>query len=382
MVSGNWVAWQDQRDGNWDIYATDLADGAGTVYQVTSHERDQLRPSLSGTTLVWEDYRHGLAEIYRLDLAALAAGGTVAELEERLTFDLDTQILPDVEGALVAWTDQRGGSKEIYRLDAQGQAQRLTYGDGERLDADAAGNLLVYTDLSAGTSDPNLGYLDLAGGSSALLTTHLARQEEPALGAGPVLWQDDRDGTWQIYTAELQVESQPVIADLAPGFNLVAIGQDLVDRYPTAEALLAATEGPQLERVLSYSAQHGQFFTTDAGAGFELRPGMALVLYADEAGPLQLAAPGESLSYTLLSGVNHIGLLSAPFGFRAYDLLRSVGLENILSVRRFNRASGLWESATVRTGGTEPEPGGQNFPLEAGDGLIITMQQRVDGWQP
>jgi len=382
VVSGSWVAWQDNRKGNWDIYAIDLSDPLGTVRAITSHERDQLHPALAGSMLVWEDYRHGLAEIYQVDLAAIAAGGDVADLEQRLTFDLETQTGPVIDNGVILWTDRRDGGREIYRFGDQGQALRLTYGEGDRFDVALAGNLAVYTDTSAGSADPNLAYLDLASGSSAILSSHLARQEEPAVGAGPVVWQDDRDGSWQIYTADMQVVEQPVRVDLAPGFNLVAVGADLVSRYPTADALLASPSLPPMERALTYSAQHGRFFSTDQGGGFELRPGTALVLYAREAGSLQVAAPDEALSYTLLPGVNHIGLLSVPFGFRAFDLMRSLGLDAVQSVRRFNNVSGLWESASLRQGTEGPELVGTNFPIKAGVGLIITMSQRVDGWQP
>ncbi|PNU20709.1 hypothetical protein C2E25_05675 [Geothermobacter hydrogeniphilus] len=382
VVSGNWVAWQDNRNGNWDIYAVDLSDPDGKVRAITSHERDQLHPALAGSMLVWEDYRHGLAEIYQVDLAAIAAGGDVADLEQRLTFDLETQTGPVIDNGVILWTDRRDGGREIYRFGDQGQALRLTYGEGERFGADLSGNLVVYTDTSAGSTDPNLAYLDISTGSSAVLSSHLARQEEPAVGSGPVVWQDNRDGNWQIYTADLQVVDRPIRVELSPGFNLVAVGADLVSRYPTAEALLASGTPPSLERVLTYSARHGRFFSTDQGGGFELRPGMALMLYAGESGSLQVAAAGESLSYTLLPGVNHIGLLSVPFGYRAFDLMRSIGLDAVLSVRRFNQGSGLWESASVRQGAGGPEPVGQNFPIEAGAGLILTMQQRVDGWQP
>jgi beta propeller repeat protein len=368
VVSGDWVAWQDTRNGNADIYAKNLVNDE--IVQITSHERDQIRPALDGATLVWEDYRHGPAEIYSYDL--------LSRKETRLTIDLDAQFLPAVSGNVTVWTDQRDGQQEIYRP-ANGGAQRLTFGSGDRSQAAVEGGLLVYIDFSAGQDNPNLAFIDLNGGSGGALSTHAARQENPAIGQGVVLWQDDRDGTWQIYLANLEVRPLPITVNLKPGFNLIAAGQLLVDTYGTAKTLVAPGENaPAIEKILNYSAPHQRFFETEGGQDFALTTGTALMVYAEEAGTLEVAASGEEAGYNLLPGTNHIGLLKVPFGYRAYDLLKSVGLEKVQSVRRFDNETGLWQTAAIRDG----EIVGDNFVVRSGDGLIVTMKVRVDGWRP
>ena len=372
VVAGDWVAWQDNRSGNWDIWAKNLA--SNQLLQITAHDRDQIRPVLDGTLLIWEDYRHGLGEIYQYDL--------VSGVETRLTFDIANQFLPAVSGGVIVWTDQRDGGQEIYRQTGA-NAQRLTYGSGERSQASLREGLLVYTDFSEGSDDPNLAFLDLASGSGGSLSSHPARQEEPAVGAGIVVWQDDRDGSWQLYQAALETTALPVTVALKPGFNFVASGQLLVDGYGSAANLVGAA-GLNLEKAMSYSAPHGQFFESDGAIGgdFALVPGAGLVLYATTDGTLPVAASGETAAYSLLPGTNHIGLLSVPYGYRAYDLLRSVGLAKIVSVRRFDNSTGLWQSAAVRENGGTSEIVGSNFSIKPGDGLVVTMNSRVDGWQP
>jgi len=367
-LSGEWIAWQDNRSGNWDIWAKNLA--SGEVTQITNHVRDQIRPALSGSTLVWEDYRHGLAEIYQYDL--------VTGEESRLTINIDDQFLPAIDGETIVWTDQRDGQQEIYRY--TGSATRLTYGSGNRSQAAVRGNLLVYTDYTNGSADPNLAFLALTGDSGGQLTSHPARQEKPAIGDGHVFWQDDRNGTFQIYTAELEVSELPLSIDLAPGFNLVAVGECLVANYPTAAALRGDLI---LDRVQSYSAPHSRYFEADdLGNDFALVPGTALILYAPSSTSIELANPGESYSHTLLPGANHIGMFGVPAGFRAFDLLSSVGLDNVISVRRFDVETGLWESAAVRGEGEQAGLIGENFKVCAGEGLVITMKNRVDNWAP
>ena len=368
QISGVWVVWQDDRNGNADIYAKNLV--SGEIIQITNHERDQMRPALDGETLVWEDYRHGLAEIYQYDL--------VSGEEKRLTINPDNQFMPAISGDMIVWTDQRDSQHEIYR-DATGGAQRLTFGNGNRSQAAIEQGLLVYTDFTAGLSDPNLSFIDLAGGSGGVLSSHPAKQENPAIGQNVVVWQDDRDGYWQIYLAELEVNPLPISVSLKPGFNLVAAGQLLVDSYGTAATLATPSETtPAIEKILNYSAPHGQFFETEDGQDFVLRPGTGLIVYAEEDATLDVAASGEDASYTLLPGTNHIGLLTVPFGYRAYDMINSLLLGRVQSVRRFDNETGLWQTAAVHG----DEIVGVNFVVRSGDGLIVTMKGRVDGWKP
>nr|WP_320050528.1 FlgD immunoglobulin-like domain containing protein [uncultured Desulfuromonas sp.] len=373
VVSGDWVAWQDNRNGHWDIYAWNRS--TEEERQITSHERDQIRPAISSGLLVWEDYRHGLAEIYRYDL--------VNGIETRQTLDGANQFLPDVYGDVLVWTDQRDGQQEIYRSNGA-DARRLTYGSGNRSQASLADNLLVYTDYSAGISDPNLGFMDILSGVGSVLTTHPSRQEEPAAGENMVTWQDDRDGTLQIYMAELTLEDHPVTEHLQPGFNLIAIGQLLVDSYANASELFSSSRfGNKINRVLTYSSLHGQFFEADSGTGnFALVKGSTLVVYATSEFDLPVAGATESMTYSLPVGVNYVGLFNVPVGYRAYDLIASLGMENIVSVRSYDQQNGRWLTAAVREKNDVSQCVGNNFSISSGDALVLTMAQRVDGWSP
>jgi beta propeller repeat protein len=374
VIAGNWVAWQDNRSGNWDIYAYNLT--THETVQVTSHERDQIHPVISGTTLTWEDYRNGAAEIYQFDLTT--------RTETRITFDLVDQILPAAFGTTLAWTDLRNGQKDIYAYDPARGAVRLTYGQGDHSQTAISGSLVVFTDYEAGANDPNLSFRDLSSGAGGRLTSDPARQEEPAIATSAVVWQDNRDGKYQIYSAPFATEPVPVQADLKQGFNLVAIGDALKSAYPTASALIAG-RGSDLGigRLLFHDQPHNTYMEASGSSGdFSLVKGSGMVVYAGTPGTLKLAESGETASYTLLPGTNQIGILTVPFGYSAYDMMRSVGLDNIQSVRRFDTASGAWQTVAVRTTGTGNGLVGANFVIQPGDGLIVTMKNRVDGWAP
>lgn len=374
VIAGEWVAWQDNRGGNRDIYAYNLT--TSETVQITSHERDQLHPAIAGTAVAWEDYRNGLGEIYRYDL--------VTRTETRVTLDPENQTLPALSAASLVWTDQRNGQKDIYIHEPARGALRITYGAGDHSQAAILNDLLVYTDYEGGVDDPNLSFRSLSGGAGGRLVADPARQEEPSIGTGYVFWQDNRDGKYQIYAATFATEALPIEATLAPGFNLVAAGNWLTGQYPSASALMAA-KGEELgiERVLSHDPLHNTYTEAAAAGGdFDIAKGIGLVIYAQKSGTLKLAESGETATYTLLPGTNQIGILTVPFGYSAYDMMKSVGLDNIQSVRRFDTATGTWQSVATRQGANGTEIVGMNFVINPGDGLMVTMKNRVDGWTP
>lgn len=372
VISGTWVAWQDDRAGNRDIHVYNIATSEKLV--ITSHERDQMHPAISGNTITWEDYRHGFAEIYSYDL--------ISRTESRITSDINNQTLPAISGGAIAWTDQRNGQRDIYYVNGEGET-RVSFGTGDHSQASLLNNVLVYTDYESGQNDPNLSFYDMRTGLGDRLTLNPARQEEPALGGGVLTWQDDREGNYQIYWANFSVEQGPVETELRPGFNLIAVGDRLARTYPKASELIAANpNGLGIEKIVSYNSLNNVFTESSASADIDLIKGSGIGVYATGSGMLEVGDNGETALYTLYQGINYIGILAVPSGYTAYSLLSSVGYNNIQSVRKFNSRTGLWETASLRDTAAGREAVGVNFGISQGDGLIITMKNRVDGWKP
>ncbi len=142
--SGYGVAWQDGRDGNGEIYFARL-DAAGVKIggdvRVTDDAARQDSPEIVWTGseygVAWNDERNGNGEIY---FARLDATGARIGAEIRITNDPADSTYPTSPGLAwngeeyaVAWRDGRDGNTEIYlaRLDATGNPLgtdvRVTY---------------------------------------------------------------------------------------------------------------------------------------------------------------------------------------------------------------------------------------------------------------
>ena len=98
------VVWQDDRNGNWDIYGFDLS--AKEEFQITTDESDQRYPAIYSSIVVWQDDRNGNWDIYGFDLS-------IRE-EFQITTDGSDQWRPAIYGDIIVWRDDRNGNKDIY----------------------------------------------------------------------------------------------------------------------------------------------------------------------------------------------------------------------------------------------------------------------------
>ncbi len=179
--SGNiHISWEDDRDGNAEIYYTKLYSNGTTAVddtRITSDDAISSNPSLgvdsSGNVhIAWHDTRDGNYEIY---YSKLYSDGTTLVDDTRLTSDSATSRLPslglDSSGNIhIAWEDDRDGNWEIYYT--------KLYSDG----SDAVDDTRI-TSYIRGSIVPNLG-LDSSG------NVHIA-------------WVDYRDINWEIYYTKL-----------------------------------------------------------------------------------------------------------------------------------------------------------------------------------
>ena len=52
-IYGDRIVWQDERNGNWDIYMYNLS--ISTETRITTNESNQTEPAICGDRIVWQD---------------------------------------------------------------------------------------------------------------------------------------------------------------------------------------------------------------------------------------------------------------------------------------------------------------------------------------
>jgi hypothetical protein len=167
------VVWQDDRDGNNEIYykrSTDNGNSWGSDIRLTNAPSLSEYPSLAvsglSVNVVWWDYRDGDAEIY---YKRSTNGGVSWEADTRLTSNSGWSLGPSVSvsGSNVhcVWHDNRDGNDEIY----------------------------YKSSTDGGTT----------WGSDIRLTNNSSPQNDACVSSSGslvhVVWKDSRDGNLEIY---------------------------------------------------------------------------------------------------------------------------------------------------------------------------------------
>ncbi len=232
------IVWQDNRDGDWDIYFQQYDENRDKILsqEIKANNNpsgdgtDQYEPVVANDSegniyIVWTDERNGTPHIY----GARFSSTTQQKWEKQLTNgskEYSPSITVDQEGNFyVAWTDERNGNKDIYvqKYDRDGNAvwsneiKVNTYnGSADQYSSaiaiDSSNNLyIVWTDDRNGDQDI---YGQKIKGSGAKVWSSDVRinvdlgtsnQRNPDIAINPVdnkpyvVWQSDANGNEDIY---------------------------------------------------------------------------------------------------------------------------------------------------------------------------------------
>lgn len=195
-VDANRVVWQDARAGATDIYlwSPDLtsSDSAGEVRNLTNSSDWEVQPAIERDWVVWKDGYEGIG-IHGLNLQS-GALFTVTTGQADLS-------RPRLSGGTVVWAADGGdGDWNIYGYEIATNHQIIIEnGVGNQVDPQIDWPYVVWWDDQ---EHIYLHHLE-TGKTTSLLTTQGARL--PAVSALDqlVVWQDKRNGNWDLYGFDL-----------------------------------------------------------------------------------------------------------------------------------------------------------------------------------
>ncbi|MHC4084789.1 MAG: hypothetical protein ACYSWZ_04175 [Planctomycetota bacterium] len=196
------IAWQDDRNGNNDIYGYKLLDryrdlAIGTEIEICTDPCDQQNPDSMGRYVCWQDDRNGSWDIYGKSYDTEPNEFVICD-------DSNDQINPAAGWDYVAWQDNRGGDWDIYgyNLDDQNDLV-ICVEDGNQTNPFCSDTLgFAWQDDRNGDEDvygllctdiPCSGYAEVG------VCTGPGTQIHTGLSRVIVIWQDDRNGNWDIY---------------------------------------------------------------------------------------------------------------------------------------------------------------------------------------
>lgn len=199
VIYGNKIAWQDDRNGNWDIYMQDLS----TKQQIhTTNLANQVHPAIYGNNVVWEDYQNGNPNIYLQDLST--------KKQTRIAIGTAYQRNPAIYGNRIVWEDYRNGppvegnangNPDIYMYDISTKKETRITTSELAYNPAIYDNKIVWDDWRSGSSD--IYMYDLSTKKETRITTNEARQEHPAINNNKIVWHDTRNGELEIYMYDL-----------------------------------------------------------------------------------------------------------------------------------------------------------------------------------
>ena len=190
-LSGHRATWHMNRNNNWDIFVYDFVTHHET--RLTTDPADQADPAIFGDRVTWSDKRnHGLWwDLYSYDFTT--------GIETRLT-DSTTLARGSANfGNRIVWGDIRGGLFNLYEYD-------FTRSDHERhVNATSFENALTMwgSRVAWMSAADDIYAYDLDAGEQKRVTNLPSSQQLPWISQDYLVWQDNRNGGWNIYIARL-----------------------------------------------------------------------------------------------------------------------------------------------------------------------------------
>ncbi len=218
------IAWEDTRDGNYEIYYKRSTDGGinwGADTRLTNNSAESEFPSIavSGSLVhvVWRDNRDSNSEIYyKCSTDSGISWGVDTRLTNNTGLSLSPSIAVSGSNVHIVWEDTRDGNYEIYYKRSTdsgvnwGTDTRLTYNTENSMAPSivVSGTHVHFVWYDARAGNDEIYYkISIDGGTNWGADTRLTNNNNASWLSSiavsgslvHVVWRDDRDGNFEIY---------------------------------------------------------------------------------------------------------------------------------------------------------------------------------------
>ena len=245
VIYENKIVWQDNRNGNWDIYMKDLSSGVES--RLTSNGTNQFQPAIYGDRVAWVDVRNGNRDIFIKDLVSGDTTAVVSNSSE--------QLRPRLYSDTLGWEEFTGplaGPSEVNIKNLTSGLVSKMSSSSQADSVDLWANWVGWRDRSTGVWVKDLltgidshvssgsvgfsGYMkpaifgdssvwNEAGAQSGIYMKDLVTSTETSLSAGTqqynpdvydnyVVWQDNSSGNPKVMVKNL---TSGVVEPVSPG---------------------------------------------------------------------------------------------------------------------------------------------------------------------
>jgi hypothetical protein len=224
-----YIAWQDSRNGEWDIYVSTSTDGTAwsTERKITDPNSDQTNPvmavdSSNKVYIVWEDNSNSNKDIYIASSNNSFASYATSQITSNASEQTAPAIAVDSDNTVyVVWTDARGGTNDIYGAASNNSwtnaaiVNNASNQSNPAIATESAGSILhlLWVDDTAGDNDIYYVASDALpssplSGSSIIDDDSGADQLQPAIAVTGstgndlkvfACWKDQRDADADLY---------------------------------------------------------------------------------------------------------------------------------------------------------------------------------------
>jgi beta propeller repeat protein len=378
VIDWPWAVWQakDVRIAGapTHLFATNFV--TGVFRRVSPSTQDQLDACVCQDRVVWQDWRDvGPGEIYFQDLETGE--------QRRLTANTAGQYKPTLSGNFVVWQDNRDGNLELYSYDLRNKREtRLTATAYDEANPVLAGDWLLFTENSLGADLDNLRLMHLPTLRTAPMTRTPSRKRYPALLAQFSAWMDTENGTNRVVAGAL-----PSVRAVYAQRNAVPVTEQMAATFTDAFTLIRSwTTQAHVTEILVYDQLWPEVISRrawrtpsgePAGENFPLVAGQFIWMGFDRSELIDFG-PASGTSLDLPAGVSVVTYTDFPMEYRAFLMVRQIGIANLRAARMYDPSSGRWQTVEVRDGGLV----GADFPIPRIAVMYFDMVNPVSGWRP